>query len=141
MADPIGTLTLEINERGTLRLVLRGPEVPVVRLRPAIGVSRDEQGRYHLVVGANDYVYNIQQLPAEFQRMLRGRPATNAPSHLEMPTCRQLRRANGTYLTYADYVTTCRLFHGNVGNIGTVWPEMPPAVYEMLIQSCRQSRR
>lgn len=140
MSEPIGTLTIEFDTGGNSRLVLRGPEIPVIAARPAIGVSRDAEGRYHFAVGADDHVYNWNDLPSEFRRLLGNSNTTPAGSRapIRMPSCRQLRSASGSFMTYQDYELNRRLFHSEIAPIGAIWPALPPAVYEAMISYCRQ---
>jgi hypothetical protein len=36
-------------------------------------------------------------------------------------------------MTYDDYDRQRKLFHSPVSNLGTVWPLLPPALYQALI--------
>ena len=138
-SDLIGTITLEF-EGGTARLVVRGPEIPVVGARPAMGVSRDDRGRFHFVVGADDYVYNAEDLPGELRRLLGGSSGSARPGTVRIPSCRQLRLSDGSYLTLQQYDFNRRMWHSQAGSIdGVIWPPLPPPIYTALIRSCRNA--
>lgn len=120
---------------GRAKLTLNGPKDPVLGISPAIGVSRDANGDYHFLIGANTFVYAPKDLPAELRKLLgdSSSPAKGPPVPVRMPTKSQLQQADGTFMSWDDYDRNRRMFYSPNSNVGTVWPALPPALYQALI--------
>lgn len=137
--ETLGELAFEFDERGA-RLVLRGPQIGPLGARPAIGVTRDLQGRYHLAVGVNEYVYSAAELPAEIRRMLEGagagRSRGGALAPVRMPTPGELRLPNGSYMTFQQYdnARVSRIVSSAADSRIAMWPVLPRPVYETLVR-------
>ena len=136
----IGELMFEIDGRGA-RLVLRGPQVGPLSARPAVGVTRDQQGIYHFAVGVNEYVYAPAQLPSEIRRMLdtAGRsspPGPVSPTSMGMPGPNELRLPNGIYMTFQQYenARVSRIITSAGDPRQSLWPVLPQPVYETMIR-------
>jgi hypothetical protein len=133
----LGELVFELDGRGA-RLVLRGPQLGPLSARPGIGVTRDQQGRFHLAVGVNEYIYAASELPAELRRLLEGagagRPRGGALAPVRMPTADQLRLPDGAYMTFQQYenARVGRIIASAADPQTAIWPVLPQPVYEAL---------
>lgn len=128
-------LTFEFDSGdGRAKLTLQGPKVPGVDVAPAIGLSRDAKGDYHFLIGGGEFVYPPKDLPGELRRLLGDSSAPKGPpTPVKMPTKHQLRKVDGSFMTSAEYELNRKLWYSPVGNLGTVWPPLPPALYQALI--------
>ncbi len=141
MAD-IGTLLFTFDEDGTISLVLRGPKVEIVKkpkieLQPAIGVSRDKQGRLHFLVGNQDKVVDPVHVGEDLRKLIDS-PPTSSKAALKMPSCRDLKNGKGGFKTFEEFDLNRRLWHADLP-IGTRWPALTPELYEALVQSYAKS--
>ena len=128
-------LTFEFDSGdGRAKLTLQGPKVPGIDVAPAIGVGRDAKSDYHFLIGGGEFVYPPKDLPGELRRLLGDSGATKGPpAPVRMPTKSQLQKVDGSFMTYEEYELTRKLWHSPVSNLGTVWPPLPPALYQALI--------
>lgn len=119
---------------GRAKLTLQGPKVPGIGVAPAIGLSRDANGNYHFLIGGGEFVYPPNQLPGELRRLLGGADAPKGPpTPVSMPSKNQLQKADGSFMTYEEYERTRKWFHSpDLKNV-TIWPPLPPALYQILI--------
>ena len=137
--ETIGELMFEIDGRGA-RLVLRGPQVGPLAARPAIGVTRDQQGLYHFAAGVNQYVYAPSQLPTEIRRMLEGArtspPGPVGLSSMRVPTPNELRLPNGVYMNFQQFenARVSRIITSAGDPRVSMWPPLPKPVYEVLVK-------
>jgi hypothetical protein len=112
-----------------------GPKVPGIGVAPTIGIGRDAKGNYHFLIGGGDFVYPPSQLPGELRRLLGGGTGTpkGPPTPVKMPSKNQLQKADGSFRTYEEYERDRKLWHSAGSNFGTIWPPLPPVLYEILI--------
>jgi hypothetical protein len=139
----IGNLTFKIDEDGTISLVLQGPNVqllekPALQVKPAIGLSRDKQGRYHFLVGSDDTIVDPVNVGEELRKLFSSPPSSTKAS-LKLPSCRQLRNAKGGFRTFEEYDLDRRLFHDAVPINGVVWPVLTPQLYDALVTSYQRA--
>jgi hypothetical protein len=119
---------------GRAKLTLQGPKIPGIGVAPAIGVSRDANCNYHFLIGGGEFVYPPSQLPAELRRLLGGADAPKGPPKpVPMPSKNALQKADGSFMTYEEYERTRKWFHSPDLKNATVWPALPQALYEKLI--------
>jgi hypothetical protein len=134
--QPYLQLTFEFDSGdGRAKLTVNGPKDPVLGVSAAIGVSRDAHGKYHFLIGVNDFVYEPKDLPDELRKLLGDphTPAKGPPVPVRMPSKSQLQRSDGTFMTWDDYDRNRRMFYSPGMNVGTIWPPLPPGLYQALI--------
>jgi hypothetical protein len=71
---------------------------------------------------------------AELRRLLGGADAPKGPPKpVPMPSKNALQKADGSFMTYEEYERTRKWFHSPDLKNATVWPALPQALYEKLI--------
>jgi Domain of unknown function (DUF4157) len=142
-APSLGQFTLEVDERGRLDVRAAGPQETPVVSSPTIGLRRDREGRFHLLVGGKDKVVSVDEIPRLIRGAIGGQGSGSAKQpRLRVPTCSQLRLWGGAerapgFKTYDQYVQYRRLWHSQAAPLGgEVWVELSPPFYEALIELC-----
>jgi len=125
-----GQLTLSIKENGAVEVRAIGPEdTPVVK-SPTIGIGRDPDGKWHILVGGKDTVVTVDQIPAMLRSAYGGgsKPGGKAATKFRVPTSSQLWLTDqGRFMTYNEYKVSQMLSP-------SLMP-LTPALYEALIES------
>lgn len=104
--SPTGQLNLSIDENGRVDVTVAGPELPVVG-NPTIGIRRNPDGTYDVLVGGKGKTVAASEIPG----MLRGAMGESGGAGgstprrtFRVPRCDQLRSPDGTrYMTYDEY--------------------------------------
>jgi hypothetical protein len=127
-----GQLNLSIGDDGKVSVTVVGPNAPVVS-NPSIGIRRNPDGKYDLLVGGKDKTVAASEIPS----MLRGalgdggktKPGEK-PQEFYVPTCAQLRSSkDGRFFTFTEYKVNQMI-------AGKTTP-LTPAFYDALIENCR----
>ena len=129
-----GQLTLTIRSDGRVDATVSGPEdIPVVSA-PTVGIRREPDGRWRLLVGGRGTVVAANEIPAILRSALGGAGgASAAAARYRLPSCPQL--ATMTFRTYED---TRRLFYApGTATGGVLWLPMTPALFATVQQACR----
>ncbi len=125
-----GQLTLSIKENGAVEVRVIGPEdTPVVK-SPTIGIGRDADGKWHILVGGKDTVVTVDQIPAMLRSAYGGssKPGGKNTTKFRVPTSSQLWLTNqGRFMTYNEYKVSQMLSP-------SLMP-LTPALYDALIES------
>jgi len=144
--ETVGNITLTIREGEGVTLTVTGPQVPIgpVQARPTVGVRRDQQGRYHFVIGNKDSVIAPAQLPQQIRTALQGlstsRPSSRRPT-IRMPNCTDLLQdghsgAGARFISYAEY-NNRRISRLITPAASVWWPVMSSHEYEGYLHLCR----
>jgi len=124
-------LGLRIDERGRVDITVEGPEVPLVGT-PTIGIRRNPDGRYSLLVGGKGKTVAANEIPALLRGAMGGdaKPGQKPLSReVRVPTCGGLRTASGTrWMTFDEYRVTQMLSSNLL--------PLTPALYEAVVESC-----
>jgi len=130
-----GQLNLSIDDSGRVSVTIAGPEnTPVVK-QPTIGIRRDPNGKYHILVGGKDKLVAVEEIPALLRSAVNeaakpgAKPA--APS-LQVPRCDQLKKLDGSGFKTFDEHRVDLILNPN-------WFCLTPALYDALIESCQAS--
>lgn len=128
--NPTVQLNLQIDDRGKVEVTIAGPELPVVG-NPTLGIRRNPDSSYDVLVGGKGKTVAASQIPQLFKGMLgSSKPGTQPSQPFRVPTCAQLRAASGTgYMTFAEYRISQMLSPNLL--------PMTPALYEALVETCR----
>lgn len=137
-----GLFNLTIDERGHVDLTVAGPSSTPVVSGPTIGIRRDSNGQYHLLVGGKDKVVAVEDIP----KMLRQAAGiqTSGPrakTKFKVPTCAQLTlhsgKEKGRFMSFEQYKIQQRLWHGQINPLGgETWLELTKPFYDALIDLC-----
>lgn len=132
-----GQLTLSINyETGAAEVRLVGPEDTPVIKSPTIGIQRDANGQFHILIGGKDTVVTVDQIPTMLRSAIgeTSKPGEKKQTQFRVPRYDQLWRSSlGRFATYTEYKITQML-------TPDLMP-LTPALYEALIESYRLSRQ
>lgn len=128
-----GQINLTVDDQGRVSLSIAGPQnIPVVK-QPTIGIRRDPNGKYHLLVGGKDKLVSVDEIPALLRSAVgqAGTPGAKTPSPaIKVPSCSQLMTLDGTrFKTFAEHRID-RILNPN-------WLELTPALYDALVESCQ----
>jgi hypothetical protein len=131
-----GQLNLSIDDRGRVSVTIAGPEnTPVVK-QPTIGIRRDRDGTYHVIVGGKDKIVSIEEIPALLRSAVNesAKPGAKptAPT-LQVPRCDQLKTLDGSRFKTFDEHRVDLILNPN-------WLRLTPALYDALIESCQVSK-
>jgi outer membrane protein OmpA-like peptidoglycan-associated protein len=123
----LGQINLSIDDKGKVDITVSGPEQTPIVSKPTIGIRRDPDGKYHMLVGGKDKVVSVDQIPDMLRGALgdKGQPGTTPPSGtLHVPTCDQL----GRFKTFLDYKVS-QILSANL-------LPLTPELYDALIEIC-----
>jgi Domain of unknown function (DUF4157) len=128
-----GQINLTVDAQGRVSLSIAGPQnVPVVA-QPTIGIRRDPNGKYHLLVGGKDKLVSVDEIPALLRSAVgqAGTPGGKTPSSaIKVPSCSQLMTLDGTrFKTFAEHRVD-RILNPN-------WLDLTPALYDALVEACQ----
>jgi hypothetical protein len=134
-----GQVTLTFDLNGKVDVTVSGPENTPVVSKPTIGIRRDAQGNYHILVGGKDKVVTVDEIPAMLRSAMGGGTAAKGAAakqqQLRVPTCQQL--ADIGY-DYNSYETTRQLFYSpGMSAGGPIWLPLTPSLFEALCALCR----
>lgn len=133
-----GQWNLTIDERGRVDVTAVGPaDIPVVS-QPTIGIRRDPNGSYHILVGGKDKVVTVDQIP-QILRSSLGTQSGGASKgkKFRVPTCNQLRiwgKEKVRFMTFDDYKRKQKIFHSGVSS--EPWLELTQALFDALLETC-----
>jgi hypothetical protein len=129
--SPTAQVNLTIDTRGRVDLTVAGPNLGPVS-GPTIGIRRNANGTYDLLVGARRQTVAASEIPSMLRGMLggAGKPGGKlSEKNLRVPTCDQLQAAGGNrFMTFAEYRVSRMLSP-------TLLP-MTPALYDALLMTC-----
>jgi hypothetical protein len=129
--DQTGALNLTIGDDGKVSVTVAGPNAPVVS-NPTIGIRRNPDGKYDLLVGGRGKTVAASEIPGMLRGALGGdgKKPGEKPQEFYVPTCAQLRSSkDGRYFTFDEYKVNQML-------TGKTTP-LTPAFYDALIENCR----
>lgn len=134
-----GQLNLSIDERGRVDVTAAGPANTPIVSQPTIGIRRDANGSYHILVGGKDKVVTLDQIPAMLRGALGGQSGgAVTKQRFRVPTCDQLRRWGGKervrFMTFSEYQTHQKLWHSKVS--GDPWLDLTPSLFDALLDYC-----
>jgi hypothetical protein len=128
-------IDLAIDERGRVDVTASGPGLPVVG-SPTIGIRRNHDGSFRLLVGAGGRTVPLAEVPEQLRKLVGaagkvgGRPVRQT---LRVPPCRELRSADATrFMTYDEYRLSRMLVADEL--------PLPPAMYRARLESCGRER-
>jgi hypothetical protein len=127
-----GQVNLTVDNQGRVSLSVAGPQnIPVVT-QPTIGIRRDPNGKYHLLVGGKDKLVSADEIPELLRKAVgqAGTPGGKSPSPpIKVPSCSQLMTIDGTrFKTFAEHRID-RILNPN-------WLDLTPALYDALVEAC-----
>ncbi len=130
-----GQLNLIIDNSGRVSVTIAGPEnAPVVK-QPTIGIRRDPDGKYHILVGGKDKVVTVDEIPALLRSAVNeGTKSGTKPGApgLRVPRCEQLKTLDGSrFKTFDEHRVDFIL--------NPTWLRLTPALYEALVEACQAS--
>jgi|GEM_PF-4480704 len=127
----LGQLNLSIDNQGKVDVTVVGPaNTPIVK-SPTIGIRRDANGNYHILVGNKDKVVSASEIPTLLRSIVQSGQSGGKPSKqtFRVPTCNQLIAANSfRYNTFDEFKLKQMLV-----------PDLLPmsrALYEALLETC-----
>jgi hypothetical protein len=128
-----GQINMTVDDQGRVSLSVSGPQnVPVVK-QPTIGIRRDPNGKYHLLVGGQDKLVSVDQIPALLRSAVgqAGTPGGKIRSPaIRVPSCSQLMTLDGMrFKTFAEHRMD-RILNPN-------WLDLTPALYDALVEACQ----
>lgn len=138
----LGQTNLTIDERGRVNITVAGPAKTPIVPSPAIGIGRDQNGQFHLLVGGKDKVISIDDIPALLRQTVGGQAAGSAKKpKFRVPTCAQLTlyagKEKNRFMTFAQYQTRQKVFHSQISPLGgEVWLELTRPFFDALIDLC-----
>jgi hypothetical protein len=126
-------INLTVDDQGRVSLSVAGPQnIPVVK-QPTIGIRRDPNGKYHLLVGGKDKLVSVDEIPALLRSAVgqAGTAGAKTPSPaIKVPSCSQLMTLDGTrFKTFAEHRVD-RILNPN-------WLDLTPALYDALVEACQ----
>src|SRR5262249_48875712 len=128
-----GQINLSIDDRGRVSVTVAGPaNTPVVK-QPTIGIRRDPNGKYHLLVGGKDKLVTADEIPPLLRSAVKqaAKPGGSADTPtFRVPRCEQLMTLDGSrFKTFEE--------HRIDWILNPSWMQLTPALYDALVERCR----
>jgi hypothetical protein len=134
-----GQLRLTFDLSGRIEVTVSGPQNTPIVSSPTIGIRRDADGHYHLLVGGKDKLVTAEEIPAMLRSIGGGTATGSRPTgqriQLRVPGCQQLAHLN---YRFENYDLNRRLFHAPGRSIGGVeWLPLTRELFDALCSLCR----
>src|SRR5262249_12688338 len=125
--------------RGRVDVTVAGPATTPVVSQPTIGIRRDANGTYHILVGGKDKVVAVDQIPSILRGALGGQAGSGSRKQkLRVPTGNQLRLWGGKekvrIMTFSDYRRQQKIWHSQVSS--EPWLELTQSLFDALLEHC-----